>query len=314
MEDKKLNPFYSIQLFGLKNYFDDFVQLFEKNKFPRVLMLSGNKGIGKFTLIFHLINYILSKNTTDTYKDRLNVINKNNYFYKEILSNICQNFVYISNDNEKKISVDNIRDFKKNFNNTILNKLPRFVVFDDVELLNVYASNSILKLIEEPSSSNYFILINNQKSNIIETIKSRALETKIFLSKDERSKILDQLIKSKGINDHFIHKYNYYSTPGMVIRYSEIITNLNIDINMSFYEIAFLLLDKYKKNKSPIYLDTLIFFLEIKFQLKNKNSIELIKLINQKNRLMKLLYDYKKFNLTNNSVLEYIKISEKSYA
>ncbi len=139
-------------------------------------------------------------------------------------------------------------------------------------------------------------------------------ETKIFLSKDERSKILDQLIKSKGINDHFIHKYNYYSTPGMVIRYSELITNLNIDINTSFYEIAFLLLDKYKKNKSPIYLDTLIFFLEIKFKLKNKNSNELIKLINQKNRLMKLLYDYKKFNLTNNTVLEYIKISEKSYA
>ena len=76
MEDKKLNPFYSIELFGLKNYFDDFVELFEKNKFPRVLMLSGNKGIGKFTLIFHLINYILSKNTTYTYNDKHNVINK----------------------------------------------------------------------------------------------------------------------------------------------------------------------------------------------------------------------------------------------
>ena len=39
----------------------------------------------------------------------------------------------------------------------------------------------LLKLIEEPSENNYFILINNGRKKLIETIKSRAIETKIFL-------------------------------------------------------------------------------------------------------------------------------------
>ena len=32
-------------------------KLKEKNKFPKVLLLSGEKGSGKFTLSFHLINF-----------------------------------------------------------------------------------------------------------------------------------------------------------------------------------------------------------------------------------------------------------------
>ncbi|GIS77171.1 MAG: hypothetical protein CM1200mP13_05300 [Candidatus Pelagibacterales bacterium] len=58
--------------------------------------------------------------------------------------------------------------------------MPRFTILDDVELLNINAANSLLKLIEEPSDNNYFILINSKRKKIIETIKSRALEKKNF--------------------------------------------------------------------------------------------------------------------------------------
>ena len=35
------------QLFGLKKQFTYFVNLYNKNKLPKILMLSGKKGIGK---------------------------------------------------------------------------------------------------------------------------------------------------------------------------------------------------------------------------------------------------------------------------
>ena len=45
----------SLNLFGLKKNFDFLRNLYLKKKLPRVLMLSGNKGTGKSTLINHFI-------------------------------------------------------------------------------------------------------------------------------------------------------------------------------------------------------------------------------------------------------------------
>ena len=41
------------KLFGLKKYLEILIKLEAKNKFPKILMLSGSKGQGKSTLIAH---------------------------------------------------------------------------------------------------------------------------------------------------------------------------------------------------------------------------------------------------------------------
>ena len=53
-----LDPLNSLKLFALKEYFFDLAKLFESKRLPKVILLTGEKGIGKFTLSFHLINYI----------------------------------------------------------------------------------------------------------------------------------------------------------------------------------------------------------------------------------------------------------------
>ena len=73
--------FYSNRLVGLDNYFDDMVMLFEAKKFPKVLLLNGKKGIGKFTLIMHFINYVYSKSETTRYNLKDMTINTNSIFY-----------------------------------------------------------------------------------------------------------------------------------------------------------------------------------------------------------------------------------------
>ena len=118
-----------------------------------------------------------------------------------------------------------------------------------------------------------------------------------------------------NLEEHFSHEFIDFTTPGRLIKYSENLRSLDIDINASFYDITNTLLTEFKKTKNQTFFDCIGFFLEIKYsQNKYTNSGEFINFLNEKNNIMKLLYNYKKFNLTNNSILEYIKKSEAHYA
>ena len=314
---KKINnydTFNSIQLFGLDNFFHDFVKLYESNKFPKVLLLSGDKGLGKFTLVFHLVNYLLSNKNTESYNLDNFKINQQSHIYKQIVSNVCQNFVYISNEYKSKTSIENIRLLKKTFNNSLLNNMPRFIVFDDVELMNINSANSLLKLIEEPSDINYFILINKKRQKIIETIKSRAIETKFYINIKKKKEILNKLINVFNLEDYFTYEYLNLTTPGQILKYTEYSMNLSIDLSMDFYEIASVILNNYKKNKDDLLIDTLIFILEIKFSKNINNKDNFITSSRVKIDLLKLLNNYKKFNLSNSSILDYVKSTNVHYA
>ena len=58
---KELKPINQPKLFGLSNFFLELVHLYDNRKLPNKILLSGQKGQGKSTLAYHLINYILSK-------------------------------------------------------------------------------------------------------------------------------------------------------------------------------------------------------------------------------------------------------------
>ena len=55
------------RLFGHYEIFDTLKNLYLNKKFPNKIILSGEKGIGKCTLAYHIINYILSINEDHNY-------------------------------------------------------------------------------------------------------------------------------------------------------------------------------------------------------------------------------------------------------
>jgi DNA polymerase-3 subunit delta' len=302
------NPMNSPQLFGLKEYFINFVNLYKNKKLPKIILLSGDKGIGKFTLSFHLVNYILSLNTKFPYNYEKLMINIDSSFYKKILLNIQENFNYIGNNYSKKIGIEDIRSIKKKFNNTPLNSLPRFTILDDVELLNINTANALLKFIENPSTFDFFILINNKKSKIIETLKSRSLETKIFLDHKKQEEVFNNLLKVLNIKSHFSHKFKRYTTPGMLIKFSEYLRKLKIEQDTPFYDMAVILLDSYRKTKNDLCLDCIKFLLDIQFsKILKRDNIKVVQAIDTKNDILNLLNQCRNFNLSNTSVLQYFK-------
>ena len=62
-----LSPVNQTILFSLDNYLLEFVDLYKKKRLPTKILLSGDKGLGKSTLAFHLVNYILSINEEHPY-------------------------------------------------------------------------------------------------------------------------------------------------------------------------------------------------------------------------------------------------------
>ena len=307
LEDKPVFS-YSLKLYALKKYFKDFTELYKKKKLPKVILLTGDKGVGKQTLSFHLINYFLTINTDSPYNLNNMSINQNNIQFRNIQSNVCENYNYIGNEKTKKVKIDDIRNIQKKFINTPLNNLPRFTVIDDVELLNLNTANSLLKFIENPSEFDFFILINNKRGKIIETIRSRSLETKIFLSEKEKEEIFKSLLEDFGLKYSFSHNYIKFSTPGLLLNISQEIEKLGIKENMSLYKIAEILLNSFKKNKNDISLECIKLFMDIRLMKNLKettgNTSEKIYL---KNTLINLLNKYQNYNLTNNLVLEHFK-------
>ena len=212
----KLEPINQTQLFGLNNFLNDLVDLYEKNKLPNKILLSGQKGLGKSTLAYHLINYVLSKDEKYNYDLKNLSINPENNSFKTILNKSNINFTLIDIDPEKKfIDINQIRDLISNLNKSSFNQKPRFILIDNIELLNTNSINALLKTLEEPSTNIYFILINNNKK-ILSTLLSRCINFKIFLSHLESMNVINNLLKIKlnsKINKDFI---NHYSTPGSI--------------------------------------------------------------------------------------------------
>ena len=52
-------------IFGLENELKNIIRLHEISKLPKVLMLSGEKGIGKFTLVLHFLTNYFDKKKYD---------------------------------------------------------------------------------------------------------------------------------------------------------------------------------------------------------------------------------------------------------
>ncbi|MDC1050153.1 DNA polymerase III, partial [Candidatus Pelagibacter sp.] len=132
-----LKPSENTKIFGMENFFNELVLLYNQKKMPNKIILSGKKGLGKSTLAYHLVNYILSENEEYKYNLENFSINNNNRSYKLLQNNSHPNFYLIDLLTEKKsIDVGQIREMINYTNKSTFNNMARFILIDNVEKLN----------------------------------------------------------------------------------------------------------------------------------------------------------------------------------
>ncbi len=305
------NQFYSRRLIGLDTYFNEMIKLYDVKRFPKVLLLNGKKGIGKFTLIMHFLNYIFSKKEINSYNIKDKEINVKSIFYNLLLNNTTGDVILIQAQENKNIKIDDIRSLKSTLANSTMSNNPRFTIIDEVEFLNANSINALLKTLEEPSDNNFFILINNQQADLIETISSRCLKSNIFLSRTQNDEVIDYLIKDRSVEN--LIDSNYSLSPGLFLKYNEIFLKYRINHDDNIFIKLNILITNYKKEKNKFLINLAFFLIDYSFFYKiknNKNNIEF--LLKRKSSIINIIHDFVKYNLNINSVLDSIKVKLKN--
>jgi len=299
------NPKKTSKLFGLNRFYDLIKSLHNTKKFPKVLLLSGKKGIGKFTMINHFLNYVFNKSN---YNINENSFSKKNKFYTNFIENIHPNIIYLSGTHLKNLGVQDIRNLKTNILKTPIENTKRYIILDDIEVFNLQSLNAILKIIEEPGIYNYFILINNESTKLLETVRSRCIEIKVILNEFERIRIIKSL--SEYFQIKIILDFNYLPiSPGNFIKFNYFISENKIDINENLMLNINKIVNFYRKEKDEFFVHLIFFIIDYYFKFLNNNNYINEKLINDRSFIIKNLRNYFFYNLNHDTLLNSLDIS-----
>ena len=297
-----LNPSKQTTLYGHHIEFCNFIGLYKNKKLPNKILLSGEKGIGKSTLAYHLINCILSFDEEHSYDKKNFTINPENKTFKLILNKSNPNFISIDIEEDKKsIDINQIRNLILNLSKSSFNTKPRLVLIDNIELLNINSVNALLKIVEEPNDNIYFILINNNKK-ILPTLKSRCLNYNIHLKSEESFDISNKIL-GKNVKE-LIHKQmiNNYSTPGSILNLLNFANTNGVDLTQINLKDFIKMIINEKKYKKDYFIKHLLYSL-IELYFRQNVSLKNIKLLKMQNYFLKKINNTKIFNLDDETIL-----------
>ena len=270
-----LQPINQTKLYGLNNFFLDFVKLYQNKTLPNKILLSGDKGLGKSTLAFHLINYALSKEEEFNYNINKFEINPENKSYKLTINGSNPNVNIIDTLFEKKtIDIDQIRDLISKLNKSSFNNNDRFVIIDNIENLNVNSINALLKILEEPPPQTFFILINNDRF-IMPTLKSRCINYQIFLDYDNVINVTNMILGDDVLNHLNKDLLNYYLTPGKIYNLINFFESNSYDLKRYNLKDLLKLIIKDSLYKKNLVIKNIVFECVELFFRKNINNIKI---------------------------------------
>jgi len=299
--DKKIkDPINQLNIFGYDNNFKFFERLYEKNRLPNSILLSGSKGIGKATFLYHFINYLLSKNEKYKYDSKNFLINPDNQTYKLIESQAHTNLFILDSISDENIKIEQIRKLLLFLNKSAYYKGIKIVFIDNAEYLNINSSNALLKALEEPSKDTFFFIVNNDSKKIIKTIKSRCIDFKINFNVQEKKKIFSNIVKPYDLNfnESDLDNFLRFDTHGNLLKYLFELKGSDFKISENYKSCISYFLNLYNTKNDPKFLNYISLFIQNFYnQLSLKNSLSISYYYKNLNKILHLIENTKKFHL-----------------
>jgi len=139
------------------------------------ILLYGKQGIGKQNLAYAITNLIIKQN--DHFEMIASVEAMNVDDFEPFRSNNypIESIKFIESDSEKteQISIDQVRDICSTIYLTNKADINKIVVINKVNNLTISGQNALLKILEEPPTNTYFVLLQDENTTVLETIISR---------------------------------------------------------------------------------------------------------------------------------------------
>jgi len=251
-------------LYCYDDYYNFLKTLLSKNQLPQSIIINGEEGSGKKTFLSKfLVDHTLSEN---------NQINDAEIdYYDNLFSNKYQNLRVIKAI-DNSIGINAIRELIFFCNQRSLDGKKKFILINNIENLTIGAMNSLLKLLENPPSDTFLILLKNLECNVNETILSRCFKLNIKFNVSIKQEIFKKLLSFYKISDYNASIFNDYEAPGLKIRKILYLKEKNIE-NLSLKEIVMYCLNDYKNNKNFSALNLAGSFFKNYFYLNYKYNI-----------------------------------------
>ncbi|MBR6573014.1 MAG: DNA polymerase III subunit delta' [Clostridia bacterium] len=151
-----------------------------ETKMPHAIIIEGEYGTGKKTLAKYLAKMAVCSGEgkpCDSCRD-CHLSDVGSHPDIEVVS---------VKDDKKTITVDQIRELKNTVYLSSHTADCRVFIIEKADTMNLNASNSLLKVLEEPPAKTYFILLTESKSSLLETIQSRCTLLSLFTPDKEEA-------------------------------------------------------------------------------------------------------------------------------
>jgi DNA polymerase III subunit delta' len=163
-----------------------FLQLMKAGKMPHGMIFRGAKGIGKATFAYRLARFLFKyggqvsadaglfgEATPPVWPDNMDVP-RDDPVFRRVASGGHPDFIALEPAEDKKgLDVDQVRALIPLLRRTASDGGWRVVIIDDADTMNRNAQNALLKILEEPPANTALILIANNTSAFLPTVRSR---------------------------------------------------------------------------------------------------------------------------------------------
>ena len=201
---------------------------------------------------------------------------------KQILKNNHPDLIYVEAQNQKSISVGDIRE---KVNDTVeikpYNSLYKVYIIDKADSMTVQAQNALLKTMEEPPEYAVIILIAQSLDRFLPTIKSRCIKLHISLISNQ---VILEKLRSLGIDSELSKSLASFSRGNLakVLTFSReeniniykeninILTNISSSNSIELYDYAELI--NARENKMDFMDFCLMWYRDILLLSVNKNA------------------------------------------
>jgi len=226
---KNLHPRKTKNLIGHEKQKEIFIEAFKINHLHHSWLLEGPAGLGKATFAYCASRALLTltkKNGNEILlfnKEENNKIlnfkfDNNNAMHNKISENTHIDLKVIERDNadlnpysNEVIPVSKIREIQDFFSKTSGDGGKRIAIIDCIDNINKFGANALLKILEEPPNNSIIFVIANNKSNVLDTIRSRCRSLQFSnLSKADTNTIINNNI-AKEITIESLDQLNLLS-------------------------------------------------------------------------------------------------------
>ncbi len=145
-----------------------------KNNLPQSIILSGGEIELLSDIAISFSELIVKNNTDHTFEDFLNICSNENHISSPFIYMITKIYLEDKKRFKNQIYRDDISTVHTFFQTKDDIGQKRVCIIKTIDDLSIEASNSLLKLIEEPNKNSHFIIINHNKAKVLQTIKSRS--------------------------------------------------------------------------------------------------------------------------------------------